>query len=221
MVNPSVPTLGPVESLRCPRNGPVFLTVAPTGADTFRMALGESFASVLAAAQAGSDWGWDRLYRELAGPLLGYLRSRGAREPEDLLGEVLLQLARNIGTFRGDEAAFRSWAFLVAHHRLLDERRALGRRRDDPVQAHDLEQLGGVGDAEAEAMERLTTARVRELVSRLTPDQQDVLLLRILGDLTVGEAARILGKREGAVKALQRRALAALHREIRGERVPL
>jgi RNA polymerase sigma-70 factor (ECF subfamily) len=186
------------------------------------MALGASFPSILAAAQAGADWAWDRLYREFAGPCLGYLRTRGAREPEDLVGEVFLQLARNVSTFAGTEAEFRSWVFLVAHHRLVDERRALARRREDPVPSPDLEGLGGVADAEAEAMERVGAARVRRLISRLTPDQQDVLLLRILGDLTVEEVGRILGKNVGAVKALQRRALSALHREIDSEeRVPL
>jgi RNA polymerase sigma-70 factor (ECF subfamily) len=158
----------------------------------------------------------------MAGPCLGYLRGRGGREPEDLVGELFLQLARNISTFTGNEAEFRSWVFLVAHHRLVDERRALARRREDPVPAPDLEEIGGVGDVEADAMERVGTAGVRRLISRLTPDQQDVLLLRILADLTVEEVARILGKRVGAVKALQRRALSALHREIDSqERVPL
>ena len=81
------------------------------------------FASVLEAAQAGAEWAWSRLYRDLAGPVLGYLRTRGAAEPEDLVGEVFLQVARNLGTFDGDYRSFRSWVFTVAHHRVVDERR--------------------------------------------------------------------------------------------------
>jgi RNA polymerase sigma-70 factor (ECF subfamily) len=185
------------------------------------MALGERFPSILAAAQAGGEWAWDVLYRELAGALLGYLRLRGAVEPADLLGEVFLQLARNIGTFEGNEAAFRSWAFMVAHHRLIDERRLRSHRRDEPVGFDELERLGGVGDVEEEAMDRLSVAVVREIIARLTPDQQEVLLLRILGGLTVEEVARILRKREGAIKALQRRGVAKIRREIEREGVPL
>jgi RNA polymerase sigma factor (sigma-70 family) len=189
--------------------------------DTADMALGERFPSILAAAQSGAEWAWDVLYQELAGALLGYLRLGEAAEPADLLGEVFLHLARNIGTFEGNEAGFRSWAFMVAHHRLIDDRRLRARRRDEPAGLSELERLGGVGDVEQEAMERLSVAAVREVIARLTPYQREVLLLRILGGLTVEEIARILGKRVGAIKALQRRGLAAIRREIEREGVPL
>lgn len=185
------------------------------------MPLGESFPSILVAAQEGADWAWDTLYRELAGPLLGYLRSRGAREAEDLVGEVFLQLARNIGTFEGTEANFRSWAFMVAHHRLIDERRAAGRRPVQPMEDSSLERLGDTGNAEDEAMVELSTQRVRELIDRLTPEQREVLLLRMLGGLTHEQVAEAIGKSVGAVKQLQRRGLAALRRAIEREGVPL
>jgi RNA polymerase sigma-70 factor (ECF subfamily) len=62
---------------------------------------------------------------------------------------------------------------------------------------------------------------VRHVLGRLAGDQQAVLLLRILGDLTVEEVARVLGKRIGAVKALQRRGLAAARKELESEGVTL
>ena len=77
------------------------------------------------------------------------------------------------------------------------------------------------GDVEAEALDRLGEERVRRLLATLSPDQQDVLLLRLVADLTVDEIATALGKRPGAVKALQRRALATLRREIGRKGVPL
>jgi RNA polymerase sigma-70 factor (ECF subfamily) len=55
---------------------------------------------------------------------------------------------------------------------------------------------------------------VRVLVAVLSPDQRDVVLLRVVADLSVEEVARLLDKREGAVKALQHRALAALRRHL-------
>src|SRR4030081_3701589 len=60
------------------------------------LALGESFEVVLAAARTGADWAWEALYRDLAPLVHGYLRSRGAREPEDLTGEVFLGIARGL-----------------------------------------------------------------------------------------------------------------------------
>ncbi|HZA89644.1 MAG TPA: sigma factor-like helix-turn-helix DNA-binding protein, partial [Solirubrobacterales bacterium] len=55
---------------------------------------------------------------------------------------------------------------------------------------------------------------VHRVLDALSPDQRAVLLLRVLGELTVDEVAGALGKRRGAVKALQRRGLAAIRREL-------
>ena len=79
--------------------------------------------SLLAAAQSGAEWASDRISKELAPRVRGYLVSLGADDPDDLLGEVWLQVARNIGSFTGDEAGFRSWVFMIAHHRAIDEYR--------------------------------------------------------------------------------------------------
>jgi RNA polymerase sigma-70 factor, ECF subfamily len=76
-----------------------------------------------------------------------------------------------------------------------------------------------VGDAEHEALLGAAANEVMAVVARLSPDQRDVLLLRVIGDLTVDETASALGKSPGAVKQLQRRALAALKREISEEAI--
>jgi RNA polymerase sigma factor (sigma-70 family) len=177
--------------------------------------------SLLAAAQTGAEWAWDRIYRDLAPPVRGYLVAHGAVDPDDLLGEVWLQVARNIGTFAGDEAGFRSWVFMVAHHRLIDERRRRARRpgggRSPTV---DGDPGPVVPSAEEEALREVEVAEVRRLLAGLTDEQRQVLTLRILGDLTVEQVAGILGKRPGAVKALQRRALRALEKNLPRGRTP-
>lgn len=181
--------------------------------------LGSSFDSVLSAARAGGEWAWARIYDDLAPVVAGYLRARGAREPEDLLGEVFLQVVRDLSGFDGHEGEFRSWVFTIAHHRLLDDVRQRARRPLELMAPEDMGEALGLGDTEQEALGRLGARRVRELLARLSPDQQDVLLLRVLGDLATDDIARIVGKRPGAVKALQRRGLAALRREISREGV--
>jgi RNA polymerase sigma factor (sigma-70 family) len=77
------------------------------------------------------------------------------------------------------------------------------------------------GNVEDEAARRLATERVRRLCEGLAPDQRDVLLLRMLAALTVDEIAESLGKTPGAVKALQRRGLAAIRRQMERQGVPL
>jgi RNA polymerase sigma-70 factor (ECF subfamily) len=168
--------------------------------------LGEEFTSVLAGAQSGAEWAWARLYESVAGQAVGYLRLRGAREPEDLLGEVFVQVARNLGTFEGDERDFRAWVFTVAHHRLVDERRYFARR---PVEALGADDSAG-GNVEQEALRFIANESVRNMLAQLSPDQRDVLLLRLLGGLSVAETADALGKNPGAIKALHHRGIRTL-----------
>jgi RNA polymerase sigma-70 factor (ECF subfamily) len=185
------------------------------------LALGEGFEGVVAAAGTGAEWAWEALYRDLAPLVHGYLRSRGAREPEDLTGEVFLALARDLPSFTGNEGSFRSWVLTVTHHRLLDERRYHGRRPSDPVPEDVIQSRTATGNVEEDALRSLATSRIRQLVDALAGDQREVLMLRIVGGLTVNEVAGILHKSPGAVKALQRRGLAVIRRIMDEEVVPL
>jgi RNA polymerase sigma-70 factor (ECF subfamily) len=176
------------------------------------LALGESFDPVLAAARTGADWAWAALYRDLAPLVHGYLRSRCAREAEDLTGEVFLAVARDLASFSGGESSFRSWVLTVTHHRLLDHRRYNGRRPAEPVPDEVIQTRTAPGNVEDEALQSIVTARIAQLVDTLAGDQREVLMLRILGGLTVNEVAGILDKSPGAIKALQRRGLATIRR---------
>jgi RNA polymerase sigma factor (sigma-70 family) len=71
---------------------------------------------------------------------------------------------------------------------------------------------GAGGDVNEDAEARMAYASVRAAIDELPPDQRSVVLLRIIGDLTIEEIARAVGKRPGAVKALQRRGLRRLER---------
>jgi RNA polymerase sigma-70 factor (ECF subfamily) len=174
----------------------------------------EQFQGILHAAAEGAEWAWSELYHAYAGRLRGYLRSRGATDPDDLLGDVFLQLARNLATFEGDESAFRSWVFMVAHHRLIDERRRETRRPVDLVdEATRLERPATV-DVEDEAVGNVSAEDLYALLEALTDDQREVVVLRMVAGLTLDETARVMGKKLGAVTQLQRRGLAALRRQI-------
>jgi RNA polymerase sigma-70 factor, ECF subfamily len=166
------------------------------------------------AARAGAEWAWTLIYDELAGSVLGYLRGLGAHEPDDLTGEVFLQAVRDLARFEGSAADFRAWIFTIAHHRFLDERRRTKRRPVDPAPDDVItEKLPPVDTgAETEALRSLADQQVRRIIEGLVPAQREVMLMRILGGLTIDEIAGALGKRPGAVKALQRRAIEAIRR---------
>jgi RNA polymerase sigma-70 factor (ECF subfamily) len=87
-----------------------------------------------------------------------------------------------------------------------------GRR---PLQSELLEDGGpAVAGADDDALVAIGDERVRELVASLPPDQRDVLLLRVVADLSIEDTAAALGKKPGAVKSLQHRAAASLRRRL-------
>jgi RNA polymerase sigma factor (sigma-70 family) len=179
-----------------------------------RIADGLAFETVLVAAKAQAPWAVQRLYRSLSGPVSGYLRAQRASDPDDLASEVFLRVFRKLSTFDGDQAAFRSWVFTIAHHLVVDERRRVSRR---PViidlRDHERVQMVG-GDAEQDAMASLSGTDSLRLLEALTAEQRTALLLRVVADMTLEQTGEIMGKRPGTVKALQRRAVASLRRQI-------
>ena len=184
------------------------------------MSLGESFDQVLTAARTGAEWAWARLYEEMAPAVLGYLRGQRAADPEDLAGEVFVDVVRGLANFEGDERGFRSWMFTIAHHRMLDEARRRGRR----ISSVSLDEIGevdvaSVEDAEAQAIALLGRAEILTLLDRLSADQRTVVLLRIFGDFSFPEIAEMIGKTEGASKALHHRAMTAIRSELSFEGV--
>jgi len=186
---------------------------------------GGQFDAVLAAARSGAPWAVERMFTALSPVVEGYLRVRGSIEPEDLTSEVFLAVIRNLSGFDGDERGFRSWVFTIAHRRLLDERRRL-RRRPPPEPLADAPDQFAAEPVASDDVERtidrtLGGERVRALCDGLAPGQREVLLLRLLGDLSIDQIATAMGKTAGAVKALQRRALVNVGRLVEHEGVTL
>jgi RNA polymerase sigma-70 factor (ECF subfamily) len=119
--------------------------------------------------------------------------------------------------FVGSERDFRAWLFAVARNRLADHRRRAARR--PPLVAVDGELVdavhddgrSGADDPAEQAVERLSAqAAIDALVADLTPEQAEVVLLRIVGGLSVDEVATLTSRSPGAVRVLQHRALARL-----------
>ena len=176
-----------------------------------RTDLGAAFGDVLAAAKANAGWAYQRLFEAHSRLVAAYLRSQGASDADDLTNEVFLRAFRRLVTFEGDEASFRSWLYVIARNCLIDERRRQKRR--PTVVAGDTDVVT-TSAADQEALTRLGAERVHDLLTELSPDQRDVLLLRVVADLTVEQTATVLDKQPGAVKQLQRRGLESLRRRL-------
>jgi RNA polymerase sigma-70 factor (ECF subfamily) len=155
-----------------------------------------------------------QLYRELAPAVLGYLRSQRVPDPEDVLGEVFLQVARDLRRFRGDDAARRRWVFSIAHNRAMDAHRKASRSRVTLEDA--LEDRAG-RQLVAHPVSDPVDPRLVDALATLSADQREVVVLRFVADLPLEAVARITGRRVGAVKALQHRALENLRRSVSSE----
>jgi RNA polymerase sigma factor (sigma-70 family) len=167
---------------------------------------------LLADAKAGSAAAFESIYRELAAPVASYLRWNGTSDVDALTNEVMTNVHRGLPRFVGDWTAFRSWVFTIAHHRLIDDRRSRSRR---PVVVDErFADPPEIRSVEDDAMHLFGDDEVRRLLATLSPDQRDVLLLRVVADLPLEQVAEALRKSVGAVKSLQHRALATLRRHL-------
>lgn len=183
------------------------------------MAIGLNFPSVLLAARQGADWAWTEIYRDLAPTVLRYLQAHGARDAEDVLGETFVQIVRRLPDFEGGEIEFRAWVFTIARSRAVDQWRYHERRPVEFGSDDEEHERAGVDDTEATALGRLSYERVMRALEKLTPQQRDVIFLRIIAGLPIEQVAAIVEKPPGAVKSLQSRGLAAIRKEISGEAV--
>jgi RNA polymerase sigma-70 factor (ECF subfamily) len=144
-----------------------------------------------------------RVYTAYAPALFRFfMASIGDRhEAQDLTGSVFLSAIEALPGFRGPVEALGGWLFRIARHDLYDYRRKQARSPGLAPLAEEEPPVGSVEDS-----------LVMAALQQLSPDQREVLLLRMFGGLTAHEVAAALGKTTGAVKALQHRGLASLAR---------
>ncbi|CQR62272.1 RNA polymerase sigma factor [Streptomyces leeuwenhoekii] len=173
---------------------------------------GELGAAV-ARAQEGDEAAFAVAYRLVQPGLLGYLRGLVGDDAEDVASDAWLEIARDLGRFRGDGAGFRGWTATIARHRALDH---LRRRRVRPRPAaleQDLD-LPAPDSTHDQALESLSTEVALALVRGLPRDQAEAVLLRVVVGLDGPAAARVLGKRPGAVRTAAYRGLKRLARQL-------
>jgi RNA polymerase sigma-70 factor (ECF subfamily) len=174
---------------------------------------GELGAAV-ARAQEGDDGAFAVAYRIVQPGLLGYLRGLVGDEAEDVASDAWLEIARDLGRFRGDGAGFRGWTATIARHRALDHLRRQRVRPRPATLEQDVLELPGPHSTHDQALESLSTEYALDLVRGLPREQAEAVLLRVVVGLDGPAAARVLGKRPGAVRTAAYRGLKRLAREL-------
>lgn len=148
---------------------------------------------------------FDRVYRYVA------LRVNNPADAEDITEDVFLRMLESIGSFRWREAPFAAWLLRIAHNRIVDHWRRAHTRTGVP-----LEEAPPLPSEQADPQASIAlfsdTQDLQAALVRLTELQRQVLALRFGAGLSVTETAKAMRRREGAVKALQHSAVAALQR---------
>ncbi|MCX4611272.1 RNA polymerase sigma factor [Streptomyces mirabilis] len=180
---------------------------------------GELGAAV-ARAQQGDEAAFALAYRIVQPGLLGYVRGIVGDDAEDVASDAWLEIARDLGRFKGDGAGFRGWTATIARHRALDHLRRQKVRPRATGLENDVLELPGTQSTHDQALESLSTEHALELVARLPRDQAEAVLLRVVVGLDGPAAARVLGKRPGAVRTAAHRGLKRLAQQLGADGEP-
>ena len=167
------------------------------------------WGGLLARARSGDEAAFLRLWRGLQPPLLRYLRVFGCDDPDDVASETWFQVLRDLHKFSGNDEDFRRWEFTVGRHRAIDAARARTRHRVSPV-ADGLDVLADGQTVEDQVLDGMSVRQAVALLAGLSPDQAEVVALRVIAGLDTPAVASILGKSPGAVRVALHRGLRAL-----------
>lgn len=144
-----------------------------------------------------------------------YYKVGSGSEAEDLTAHVFLRAWEAIGSYEWREHPFSAWLFRIARNLVVDYHRA--RRETVSLEGSDGRTEVQPSDEELpdHSLQALfTSEQLRQAVVKLTDEQQEVIVLRFIEGYSTAEIAAIMGKREGAIRGLQFRGLAALRELI-------
>src|SRR5436309_1648171 len=185
--------------------------IGPIGLDVFG-----PVPDVIERARNGDRAAFAELYDTHVDSVYRYLLYR-VREPsdaEDLCSEVFTRAFANIHRYRWQGKSFLAWLYTIARNAVTDRR-----RRERPTV--EIDNAFGLAEDGPTAHERAVHGEAVDLlrgaVRHLTSEQQEVIVLRFVENMSSRQVAQVLGKNEGAIRALQFRALGRLRKLLTSE----
>ncbi len=169
--------------------------------------------SLVRRAQQRDQEAWATLYEEHFDKIYRYvaLKIGNEIEAEDMAQQVFLKALRSISSFKWKGEPFSAWLFRIAHNQVVDYLRKRTKQSTIPLD----ESLAVSGSDPQQLAERKLDIEQLTLATRqLTQAQREVISLRFAGELSLAEVAKVMGKSQGAVKALQHSAIVALRKAL-------
>jgi len=151
---------------------------------------------------------FDKIYRYIS------LKVGNNIEAEDMTQQVFIKALQSISSYQWKDVPFSAGVFRIAHNQVIDYYRKQSRQATTPL--YEYMAVSDCNPAKI-AEDKSDVQRLLLAAKKLTPAQQDVIALRFAGELPIAEVARIMGKTQGAVKALQHSAIIALRKLLAEE----
>ena len=171
-------------------------------------------AGLVERARHGDADAWEDLYRRSFPRLLAYARRRlpDQDQARDAVSEAVTRAVAGIQRYRGDGGGFDAWLYGILRHVVLDQQARA--RREGPGTLPD--GADPTADPGGDALRGEEAEEVRAAFARLGEEDRELLELRVVAGLSSDEVAQVLGRRPGAVRMAQSRALARLRRLLEG-----
>jgi RNA polymerase sigma-70 factor (ECF subfamily) len=166
---------------------------------------------LVTAAQAGDGEAFGQLYDRYVDTVFRfiYFRVNDRALAEDFTSETFLRALRRIGTISYQGRDIGAWFVTIARNIILDHMKS-ARHRLEVTTADTVEGDQREPSPEAAVLDLLTSERLMEAVKRLGAEQRECVMLRFIQGFSVSETAAVMGKNDGAIKALQHRAIRKL-----------
>ncbi|MFI6321356.1 sigma-70 family RNA polymerase sigma factor [Nonomuraea sp. NPDC050556] len=179
----------------------------------------DDLRTLVLRAKTGDSDAFGTLYDRYVDLVYRYIYFRVGSTPlaEDLTSETFLRALRRITDFTWQGRDFGAWLVTIARNLVADHFKS-GRYRLEIATGEVIDvPLDGTHIPENAVVTALINDRMLRAVRDLNPEQQECVVLRFLHGLSLAETALIMGKKSGAIKALQFRAIRALARALKSE----
>jgi len=169
--------------------------------------------SLVQRAQQNDHEAFAQLYEEYFDKIYRYVALKiGNRvEAEDMTQQVFINALHSISSYKWRGFPFSAWLFRIAHNQVVDYLRKKTRQPTVPLNES---AIFSESNPQKTAEQKMNVEQLVLATRKLTPAQQEVILLRFAGELPIAQVAKIMGKGEGAIKALQHSAIVALRKTL-------
>lgn len=170
---------------------------------------------VLARASQGDRDAFGILYERHVDRIYNYVyyRTGNEHDAEDLTARVFQRAMNHIRNYTDRGVPFSAWLYRIAHNLVANWHRDRSRKQEIPL--NDVPVLQSRGDhPERNLIHSQEQEALLQLIRRLPPERQNLLILKFVENLSNAEIGKIMGRSEGAVKSLYHRTLLALRDQM-------